>query len=59
MGHISFWSMLMAICYLKTNIVKQNAEAMLDASWEVGLRVNAEKEANKSFENMAGFEYLE
>jgi hypothetical protein len=43
MEHISFWSVLtMLICWIKTHIMKKT-EALLEASREVGLEINAEK----------------
>jgi hypothetical protein len=42
-GHISFWPMLMMLIqWEKTDTIKKNTEALLDASKEIGLEVNPE-----------------
>jgi hypothetical protein len=43
MWHISFWSTLMTLMYWVKQYHKENTEALLNASKEIGLEVNTEK----------------
>ena len=44
MLHISFWPMLMMLIYWGSiHTVKENAEALVVATKEIGLEVNADK----------------
>jgi hypothetical protein len=43
MGHFSFWSILTVNLLGKNITIKKNREALLDASKEIGLEINAEK----------------